>query len=196
MKNILITFILLSSSLQAGFSANVAFTNDYIWRGMTQSNGTAIQGGFDYESESGFYAGIWGSNVNFNNGNGQELDYYAGYSTNVGILSVDVGYIIFDYPDSNPDLKFEETYLGLSLLDFGITFAQGKDNAPDYLEFTYSKGNFSVAYGEYDNYGNNTTAGYGFGCGSFECSVGYYEFSDKGYGADEDGLFLSVSASF
>ena len=59
MKNILITIFLLSSSLQAGFSANVAFTNDYIWRGMTQSNGTAIQGGFDYESESGFYAGIW-----------------------------------------------------------------------------------------------------------------------------------------
>ncbi len=30
---------------------------------------------------------------------------------------------------------------------------------------------------------------------TFECSVGYYDFSDKGYGADEDGVFFSVSAS-
>jgi len=195
MKNILLTLVLVSSSLHAGYSANVAFTTDYIWRGMTQSDGSAIQGGFDFESDSGFYAGIWGSNVNFNDGNGQELDYYAGYTTSLGIIGVDSGYIIYDYPDSNPDLKFEEMYLGLSLFDFGVTYAQGKDNAPDYLEFSYSKGGFSVAYGEYDDFGNNTTAGYGFACGSFECSVGYYDFSDKGYGADEDGVFFSVSAS-
>jgi hypothetical protein len=111
------------------------------------------------------------------------------------MIGVDLGYIIYDYPDSIPDLKFEEIYLGLSLFDFGVTYAQGKDNAPDYLEFSYSKGGFSVAYGEYDDFGNNTTAGYGFACGSFECSVGYYDFSDKGYGADEDGVFFSVSAS-
>ena len=84
MKNILLTFVLLSSSIQAGVSANVSFTSDYIWRGMTQTDGPALQGGFDFESESGFYAGIWGSNVNFNNGNGQELDYYAGYGFSLG----------------------------------------------------------------------------------------------------------------
>jgi uncharacterized protein (TIGR02001 family) len=101
MKNILLTLVLVSSSLHAGYSANVTFTTDYIWRGMTQSDGSAIQGGFDFESDSGFYAGIWGSNVNFNDGNGQELDYYAGYTTSLGIIGVDLGYIIYDYPDSN-----------------------------------------------------------------------------------------------
>ena len=55
MKNILLTLVLVSSSLHAGYSANVAFTTDYIWRGMTQSDGSAIQGGFDFESDSGFY---------------------------------------------------------------------------------------------------------------------------------------------
>ena len=195
MKNILLTFVLLSSSIQAGVSANVSFTSDYIWRGMTQTDGPALQGGFDFESESGFYAGIWGSNVNFNNGNGQELDYYAGYGFSLGELGVDIGYIVFDYPDSSPDLKFEEIYLGFSLGDFGLTYASGQDEAPDYLEFSYSVGDFSVAYGEYDNYGENLTIGYGFACGQFDCSFGYYDFSDDGYGADEDGVFFSVSAS-
>ena len=195
MKNILLTFVLLSSSIQAGVSANVSFTSDYIWRGMTQTDGPALQGGFDFESESGFYAGIWGSNVNFNNGNGQELDYYAGYGFSLGELGVDVGYIVFDYPDSSPDLKFEEIYLGFSLGDFGLTYASGQDEAPDYLEFSYSVGDFSFAYGEYDDYGENLTIGYGFGCGQFDYSFGYYDFSDDGYGADEDGVFFSVSAS-
>lgn len=195
MKNILLTFVLLSSSIQAGVSANVSFTSDYIWRGMTQTDGPALQGGFDFESESGFYAGIWGSNVNFNNGNGQELDYYAGYGFSLGELGVDVGYIVFDYPDSSPDLKFEEIYLGFSLGDFGLTYASGQDEAPDYLEFSYSVGDFSVAYGEYDDYGDNTTISYGFTCGSFDCGITAYDFSDSGYGADEDGIFFSISAS-
>ena len=76
MKNFLLVLIsLVSVSSYAGVIANVSFTTDYIWRGMTQSDGPAVQGGFDYEADSGFYAGFWGSNVNFNNGNGQELDY-------------------------------------------------------------------------------------------------------------------------
>ena len=65
---LLITFISLPS--YSAVSANVSFTSDYIWRGMTQSDGPAIQGGFDYANDSGFYAGIWGSNVNFNDGAG------------------------------------------------------------------------------------------------------------------------------
>ena len=71
--------IMLSIPTFSAVSANVTFTSDYVWRGMTQSDGPAIQGGFDFEDESGFYAGIWGSNVNFNDGAGSELDYYAGY---------------------------------------------------------------------------------------------------------------------
>ena len=61
----------------ADVSANVAFASDYIWRGMTQTGSDpALSGGFDFESESGFYAGIWGSNVSFSEGAGSELDTY------------------------------------------------------------------------------------------------------------------------
>jgi hypothetical protein len=48
------------------FSANVALTTDYVWRGISQTNeDPAIQGGFDFEHPSGVYLGVWGSNVDF-----------------------------------------------------------------------------------------------------------------------------------
>ena len=51
------------------FSANVGFVTEYSFRGIAQSDEhPAIQGGFDYSHDSGFYAGIWGSNVDFNDG--------------------------------------------------------------------------------------------------------------------------------
>ena len=196
MKNFLLVIMSLASvSSFAGVSANVSFTTDYIWRGMTQSDGPAVQGGFDYEADSGFYAGFWGSNVNFNNGNGQELDYYAGYGFSLGDVGVDVGYITYDYPDSDPDLKFEEIYLGFSFGDLGLTYASGQDEAPDYIEVSYGIGPVSISYGDYDEYGENTLISYGFACGSYECGISLYDFSDAGYGADEDGVFFSISAS-
>ncbi|MBD3808147.1 MAG: hypothetical protein IE880_05460, partial [Epsilonproteobacteria bacterium] len=47
------------------YSANMAFTSNYVWRGLTQTdNSPAIQGGIDI-GYKGFYAGVWGSNVEF-----------------------------------------------------------------------------------------------------------------------------------
>lgn len=47
------------------FSANVALTSNYMFRGVSQTDdGPAIQGGFDYEyTPLGLYAGVWASNV-------------------------------------------------------------------------------------------------------------------------------------
>jgi predicted porin len=52
------------------FSANVALTTNYMFRGVSQTNnGPAIQGGFDYEySPYNLYAGVWASNVDSSSG--------------------------------------------------------------------------------------------------------------------------------
>ena len=47
MKRLLLLVGMLAMPSFAAVSANVAFTSDYVWRGMTQSDGPAIQGGFD-----------------------------------------------------------------------------------------------------------------------------------------------------
>ena len=195
MRNILLVVGLLSLPAFANVSANVTFSSDYIWRGMTQTDGPAMSGGFDFESENGFYAGIWGSNVNFNDGAGSELDYYFGYGFEVGNVGIDLGYVAFDYPQNNTGLDFEEIVIGLSMGDLGLTFALGQDSAPDYTEISYAFGDVSLSYGEYDDYGNNFGISYDFECGTYDCGIGYIDFSDNGYGADEDALVFSISAS-
>ncbi len=195
MKKLLLLITLVSLPSYAAINANVSFVSDYIWRGMTQSDGPAIQGGFDYTSDSGFYAGMWGSNVNFNDGNGAELDYYFGYEFEVNSLSVDVNYISYDFPDSKSDLDFEEINIGFAMGDFGFTLAFGQDGAPNYSELSYEISSVEMSYGKYDDYGDNFTISYGFSCVSYECAIAYSDFSENGYGSNEDALIFTISAS-
>jgi len=106
-------------------TANVTVVNDYRYRGMTQSNyKPAIQGGFDYAHESGFYIGNWNSSIswisdgypkgvtNANNVNLApstgpsapiEMDFYAGFKKELigeGFAS-DVGVLQYYYPVAN-----------------------------------------------------------------------------------------------
>jgi uncharacterized protein (TIGR02001 family) len=121
MKKTLIASALLASStaVMAEISGNVALTNDYRFRGISQTDGdAAIQGGFDYAHDSGLYLGVWGSNVSFLGGGSVELDYYGGYAGDLtDAIGFDVGAIYYDYPGdeaSGVDLEFWEVYGGLS----------------------------------------------------------------------------------
>lgn len=71
----------------SNFSWNAGVVSDYVFRGVSQSNrDVAFQGGVDYAfGDSGFYAGAWGSNVDFQDIDGAgpnvEVDLYVGYNT-------------------------------------------------------------------------------------------------------------------
>jgi len=101
-------------------TANITITNDYRYRGISQSNFLpAIQGGFDYAHESGFYIGNWNSSISSvsdyygpGGGNGTalgvtapvEMDFYAGFKKELiapGFAS-DVGVLQYYYPTSGP----------------------------------------------------------------------------------------------
>lgn len=108
------------------FTANVGLTSDYLFRGISQTgHDPAIQGGGDYAHSSGFYAGVWGSNVGwiedyqgYNAGN-LELDFYAGLRNSIGKtdFTYDVGVIQYYYPGSKPagltNANTAEIYAGL-----------------------------------------------------------------------------------
>jgi uncharacterized protein (TIGR02001 family) len=99
-------------------TANVTVVNDYRYRGMTQSNyKPAIQGGFDYAHESGFYIGNWNSSISwigdsYPAGSGGrtsapsapiEMDFYAGFKKELigaGFAS-DIGVLQYYYPMAN-----------------------------------------------------------------------------------------------
>jgi len=125
-KTLIATAMLATTSVaQAEISANVAMASDYVFRGLSQTdNQMALQGGFDYEHDSGLYIGTWASNVSqdFFNEDGSndpqlEVDLYAGYSGEIGVIGYDVGYLRYQYPvgiDSRVDQPFKIEYLMLT----------------------------------------------------------------------------------
>lgn len=90
-------------------SYNVGVVTDYRFRGITQTSGKpAVQGGVDFAHKSGFYVGVWGSNVSWvKDVNGAtkgayEVDLYGGYKGEITSgLGFDVGFITYQYPGNN-----------------------------------------------------------------------------------------------
>jgi len=101
-------------------TANVTVVNDYRYRGISQSNfKPAIQGGFDYAHESGFYIGNWNSSISWISDSTTaggansayttksvsapiEMDFYAGFKKEFigeGFAS-DLGLLQYYYPTS------------------------------------------------------------------------------------------------
>lgn len=124
------------------FSANVSMATDYRFRGWSQTDTSpAIQGGFDMSHSSGFYAGVWGSNVDF--AKSMELDYYVGFATDVSEdVAIDVGYLYYDYPGT-PDVDdYQEIYGSVSFSDITL----GLNYSDDYY---FETGKFFYLYADY-----------------------------------------------
>jgi len=122
------------------FSANVALSTDYMYRGQSQTeNLPSISGGLDYAHETGFYLGTWASNVDGTSvftASGMELDVYGGYGSELGStgISYDVGLLYYIYPGQadGADYNFLEGYVGFGYdfteeLSGGVTFRMTPD---------------------------------------------------------------------
>jgi uncharacterized protein (TIGR02001 family) len=126
-------------SIPGTFSADVALTTDYVYRGTSQTDEhPALQGGIYWENEvdlSGqkatISAGVWGSNVDFNDGDraSVELDWIAGIGTEIGGVGVDLGYLFYSYPGAGSALNynFHEASIYLSK-DFEVASASAGFN--------------------------------------------------------------------
>ena len=205
MKNLFkigaLALIIGSVSLHAAeFESNVALSNDYVWRGMSQTTEEpAISGGFDIAGENGLYFGTWASNVEFGDGAALELDWYAGYGgeTESGV-SYDFGYLAYTYPGED-SLDFEEIYLGLGYSYFGFTFSSGQDSAPDNSELSIALGEtgIGVTFGDYEDYGEYTLISYDLpiDLAGLGVSIAWSDFSAEGSSglADEDTFLITFS---
>lgn len=141
----------------AEVSANLGIASQYLWRGVSLSTSGVVFGGLDYEHESGLYAGFWTSSE----AEGSiEYDLYGGYAGEVGDFSYDVGYISYWYPGAMGDLNFQEVYVGLGYMGFGLEayFGVGDEgwgdgsekNKNNYYALSYGYEQFGIAVGYYD----------------------------------------------
>ena len=129
-------------ALPGTFSADVAITNDYVYRGTSQADEhPALQGGIYWAN--GFKAGnqdialnlgVWGSNVDFNDGDraSVEIDYTIGLSTEISGVGIGAGYIFYSYPGTGSALNynFQEFNVGISK-DFEVASASASFNYSD-----------------------------------------------------------------
>src|SRR5690606_6797102 len=68
--------------VQAAVSGNIGVFSKYVLRGVTndaESDDPALQGGFDYSHDSGFYAGYWGSSLDYNYETGSDTTAATGF---------------------------------------------------------------------------------------------------------------------
>jgi uncharacterized protein (TIGR02001 family) len=111
------TSLTLAEDAPSPFSANVTLTTDYIYRGITQTNHQpAIQGGFSFNHASGVYASVWGSNVDFQDGDEAniEIDYAIGHAGNAGAFGWDANLTYLTYPGADSDLEYDSFELALT----------------------------------------------------------------------------------
>lgn len=108
-------------------SYNIGIVSDYSFRGVSQTNeGPALQGGMDFSHDSGFHAGVWGSNVDFVDGDGAnvEWDLYLGWAFNITeTVALDVSVLQYLYYDQS-SYEYLEMLFDLSVGDY-LTFQLG-----------------------------------------------------------------------
>jgi uncharacterized protein (TIGR02001 family) len=165
---------------QHSTSASVALSSDYVWRGYSQTDeDPAISGSFDYGHSSGFYAGVWASNVDFGDDASIEVDIYAGFANEFGDTGIgyDVGVLRYIYDEE--DYDWNEVYASLSYSFFSVGVAHSSNVYDSSEDGTY----YSLGF-DYDL----PFAGLALSAG-----VGYYDYDDDV--SDEDHTDYRIGLS-
>lgn len=135
------------------WSANVAATSDYVFRGVSQTQEeAAISAGVDMTSGA-VYAGAWASNVSFSGDDdtGIEADLYAGVRPEFAGFALDFGVVgyLYDEPEAL-DYDYVEFKAVASRAIGPATLGAGVYYSPDFFgaaedEATYVEANGAFA---------------------------------------------------
>ena len=182
-----------ATAMAAEVSGNVAIGSDYFFRGVDQSSGSALSGGFDVGFENGAYVGTWASSIGFGaddagNVGGLELDYYAGYGGSFSdTVSYDIGYVYYGYPQSASSEDFEEFYGSVSMGDATLGFAYSDDWYAGTGDYTYIYADYGVALNE------AFSLGFHYGTSSADDSANEYDDYSISLSTEAAGLGFDLS---
>lgn len=156
------------------YTWTAAVTSDYAFRGVSQTlEDPAFQASFDYAHESGFYAGIWGSGVDFGPGTpNAEIDTYVGYALPLGdVFKADFQVVRYNYVGGDESAFEYNELIGKLTWNDTITGTLGYSND------VFNTGETGIYYGI------GATHGWESGTKVFG-GVGYYDLGDAYTAAD------------
>ncbi|QYK02221.1 TorF family putative porin [Shewanella psychrotolerans] len=197
-----VTGLALSAALiapiaQAEVSGEIGVTNDYRFRGVSQTAGEfAVQAGIDYSMENGFFVGAWGSNVDFDdpedeNGANIEIDLYVGYAGAIGEeVEYDVTLLYYTYPGDDVSQDYLEGTIGFYFADLHAAYWYTNDYGGSDLDYHYTELNYSWGFAE--NWSLDLHVGYNFGDAP-EDDMGTYVDYSIGVSTEVAGVGLSVA---
>jgi uncharacterized protein (TIGR02001 family) len=135
----------LATVANAEISSTIALTNDYDFRGVSQSaRDPALQASVDYiDNKSGLYAGVWGSNVDFGDDTDLQLNLYTGFTgkTEVG-LGWNAGFVFRTYDEHRHD--YPEIFTGFDYSYFKARLSYANDYLGRYIPGHTSAFNLAV----------------------------------------------------
>ncbi|UCX05630.1 hypothetical protein FJ709_14745 [Shewanella glacialimarina] len=188
----------LSGSVMAEFSGEVSLTNDYRFRGVSQTAGDpALQAGVDWSAENGFFVGAWASNVDFDeegyNGPDIELDIYAGYYGEINDnTSWDVTLYRYNYPGDS-ELDYLEATVGVDFSGFRAAYWYTNDYGGSDLDLHYMELNYGWEFTE--NWSLDVHYGYNFG-DALDDGEGFDSYSDYSVGVSTEVAGFGLSLAY
>lgn len=168
-------------------TAYAGFSNDYIWRGVTQSNGDpSAFAGIDITSGP-FYVGFAAAGVDFGGDANLETDIMASYKPTLGPVALEFGVLGYLYPQET-DLNVWEAKVGAS---YTTKLGVGLTGAVFYSPEVGKHGPDSLYYEAGVSLPLSTKVGpFSLGLGA---TAGYYDYSDT-Y-EDYSNVKLSLTAA-
>nr|WP_275658911.1 TorF family putative porin [Shewanella sp. Isolate11] len=187
---------LITPFAQAEVSGEVSVTNDYRFRGVSQTAGDfAVQGSLDYSMDNGIFLGAWASNVDDDSYDADvEVDLYAGYAGAFGAddaIEYDVTLTYYTYPGQDDSSRYLEANIGFYYE--GFHFAQWYTNnyANADVDLHYSELNYSYEIAE--NWSIDAHVGYSYGDGAdLDWGENYIDYS-IGVSTEVAGFGLSLA---
>lgn len=124
-----------ASAQSAEISFNATATSDYVFRGFSQTDGAAaFQAGADLTAGA-FYAGVWGSNVDFGDDTVAEFDAYGGVRGEVAGYELDLGVVGYFYAQepTGADYNYVEVKAAASRAMGPVTLGAAVYYSPDFF---------------------------------------------------------------
>jgi len=171
-----------------GISGTFGVVSDYLFRGISQTQGdAAIQASFTVSHDSGFYGTVWGSNVDFGDETDFELDFTLGYGGAINdSTTFDVNVTYYAYPNepNGADYGYFELIGGITH-DLGNGLSLG-------AKIAYTPENFGDTGTAYAVSGNATYAVAEWL--SVSANLGYQALDDNFY-AESGYIYYDVGAT-